>query len=174
MFIRNWHDKWSYFIFQRQIYLKWSQCPIGWSRFSQAPSATSSSSTMVLALLAMFELYEVAEGVREHLEYWILLSSLQIKLNGRTISVKCTDLVSNLSLGHVICLFIGFFGCWVVWAYQIWVLSHQMTFKWPLNDLKWPIMTWKLNFLIKSHFGACNMSFHRLSKEKQTKVNFWT
>ena len=36
-----------------------------------------------------------------------------------------------------------------------------MTSKWPLNDLKWPIVTWKHNFLTKSHFGACNMSFHR-------------
>ena len=35
-----------------------------------------------------------------------------------------------------------------------------MTSKWPLNDLKWPIRTWKHNFLTKSHFGACNMSFH--------------
>ena len=45
--------------------------------------------------------------------------------------------------------------------YQIWVLRHQMISKWPLNDLKWPIRTWKLNFLTKSHFWACNMSFHR-------------
>ena len=67
----------------------------------------------------------------------------------------------NLTFGHVICLFIGFVWRWVDCAYQIWVSSHQMTSKWPKNDLKWPIRTWKLNFLTKSHFGACNMSFHR-------------
>ena len=33
--------------------------------------------------------------------------------------------------------------------------------KWPPNDLKWPIRTWKHNFLTKSPFGACHMSFHR-------------
>ena len=41
----------------------------------------------------------------------------------------------------------------------------QMTSKWPPNDLKWPMRTWKHNFLTKSHFGACNMSFYRF---------FWT
>ena len=58
-----------------------------------------------------------------------------------------------------------FFGCWVDCAHQIWVSSRLMTSKWPLNDLKWPIRTWKHNFLTKSHFGTCNMSFHRF---------FWT
>ena len=53
-----------------------------------------------------------------------------------------------------------FFGRRVDCADQIWVLSHQMTAKWHLNVLKWPIRTWKLNFLTKSHFGSCKMSFH--------------
>ena len=54
-----------------------------------------------------------------------------------------------------------FFGRQVDCTYHIRVSIHQMTSKWPLNDLKWPIRTWKHNFLTKSHFGACNMSFHR-------------
>ena len=54
-----------------------------------------------------------------------------------------------------------FFGRRVDCAHQIWISSHQMTSKWPLNDLKWPIVTCKRNFLTKSHFGACYMSFHR-------------
>ena len=33
--------------------------------------------------------------------------------------------------------------------------------KWPPNDLKWPILTSQQNFLAKSPFGACHMSFHR-------------
>ena len=37
-----------------------------------------------------------------------------------------------------------------------------MTYIWPLNDLKWPIRTWKFNFLTKSHFGACNLSFFKV------------
>ena len=40
-------------------------------------------------------------------------------------------------------------------------ICHQMTSKWPLNDLKWPIVTCKCNFLTKSHFWACHMFFHR-------------
>jgi len=71
----------------------------------------------------------------------------------------------NLTLGHVTCLIIGFFGRRVDCAHQIWISSHQMASKWPLNDLKWPIRTWKHSFLTKSHFGACNMSFYRF---------FWT
>ena len=42
------------------------QRPIGLSRCSQTPSATSSSSNMVLAVLPMVELGEVTEGVRRH------------------------------------------------------------------------------------------------------------
>ena len=38
----------------------------------------------------------------------------------------------NLTLGHVICFFIGFFGRLVDCAYQIRFSSHQMTSKWPL------------------------------------------
>ena len=48
----------------------------------------------------------------------------------------------------------------------------QMTSKWP----KWPIRTWKHNFLTKSHFGACNMSFHRflwtLSRLRLSDLSF--
>ena len=67
MFTNIWHGTCSYTVFQRQIDLKWSQHPIGCWRCSQTPSATSSSSTIVLAVLAMVELHQVAEGVREHL-----------------------------------------------------------------------------------------------------------
>ena len=40
-----------------------------------------------------------------------------------------------LTWGHVICLFLGFLGCWVDCAYQNWVWTPQMTSKWPPNDL---------------------------------------
>ena len=46
MFIKNWHHKCLYAIFQRKIDLKQSQCDTGWSRGSRTPSVTSSSSTM--------------------------------------------------------------------------------------------------------------------------------
>ena len=46
MFIRNCHDTCLYAILQRQIDLKQSERYTGWSRCSQTPSATSSSSTM--------------------------------------------------------------------------------------------------------------------------------
>ena len=39
---------------------------------------------------------------------------------------------------------------------QIWI-DFRVT-KWPLNDLNWPLRTWKINFLTISHFGACIMS----------------
>ena len=67
----------------------------------------------------------------------------------------------NLTLEHAICLFLGFLVLLVDCTHQICVSNHQMTSKWPLNDLKWPIVTCKRNFLTKSHFGACYMSFHR-------------
>ena len=53
--------------------------------------------------------------------------------------------------------------------------EFQVT-KWPPNDLKWPILTWKHNFLTKSHFGACNMSligfFWRLSRLRLSDLRF--
>ena len=49
-------------------------------------------------------------------------------------------------LGHVIYLFIGFWGRWVDCAYQIWVWSRLMTSKWPK-------LTWKHNSVSKFPLG---------------------
>ena len=48
MFIQNWHDTCLYAIFQWQINWKQSQCDTGWSRSSRTPSATSSSSSILM------------------------------------------------------------------------------------------------------------------------------
>ena len=49
--------------------------------------------------------------------------------------------------------------------------------KWPPNDLKWPIVTCKHNFVTQSHFGACYMSFHRFFFNAESIVpiifEFW-
>ena len=60
-----------------------------------------------------------------------------------------TIFFSKSPLGHVICLSIIFLGCCIDCTYQIWVTSQQMISKWPSNDLKWSIMTWKHHFFYK-------------------------
>ena len=64
-------------------------------------------------------------------------------------------------LGYITYLIIGFFGRRADCEHQIWISSHQiisklplndlkshqMTSKWLLNDLKWPIWTWNITFL---------------------------
>ena len=77
----------------------------------------------------------------------------------------------NLTLGHAICLYLVFLVRWIDCAHKIWVLSHQMTSKWLLNDLKWPIWTWKHNFFTKSHSGDSKLKSHkrnRLGAQKKT------
>ena len=44
---------------------------------------------------------------------------------------------ANLTLGHAICLILGFLVLWVDCTHKICVSNHQMTSKWP-SDLRWP------------------------------------
>ena len=87
-------------------------------------------------------------------------------------------LLPNLTLWHLTypsnMSFHRYFGTLAWLRLSASSFKSQNNLKWPKNDFKWPIRTWKRNFLTKSHFGACNMSFHRffLNAESIALIRF--
>ena len=52
-------------------------------------------------------------------------------------------------------------------AFNTMVRFVRWHFKWPSNDLNWPIVTCKRSFLTKSHLGTFNMSFHSFFRDAE-------